>query len=274
MMGGARTHDRGIRMRRVRLTLLSLMMATILQLSLETGLRAEPVKFQTDYSVRLIGIPVAYASFVSEVDGTSYKISGNLQTSAISDIILKTRGSVSVSGTQADDRLWASSFVVSYTSGKDAQKTEIEFREGNVKSSVNTPKRKASGAGWVPLSAGDMRSVLDPLSGLVFPGSSKVCPRSLPIFDGQSRVTLHLTPKGVRPFRTKGFSGDAIACSVRFEPKAGYRKGSSGIQYLTELKTMEIWFAKHEQGDLYAPVYAKVPTKIGQVIVAATRFGG
>ncbi|MBC7283751.1 DUF3108 domain-containing protein, partial [Hoeflea sp.] len=228
----------------------------------------------SDYSVRLIGLPVAYASFVSEVNGNDYRISGTLRTSALSDIFSKTRGTASVSGKRSGDRLLASTFQVSYASGKSAKKTEIEFRNGNVKSTVNTPKRKAPGADWVPLSDADLKAVLDPLSGLVFPGGSKVCPRSLPIFDGQTRVTLHLAPKDVRPFRTEGFVGDAIVCSVRFEPKAGYRTGSSGIQYLTQLKTMEVWFAKHEGGDLYAPVYAKIPTKIGQVVVAATRFGG
>jgi hypothetical protein len=62
----------------------------------------------------------------------------------------------------------------------------------------------------VPLLEGDLRKVLDPLSGLVFPAGSAVCPRSLPIFDGEARATLHLTPKSVRPFSTNGFKGDAI----------------------------------------------------------------
>ena len=261
-------------MKLVRSTVLILMITALLQVSLPTGLRAEPVTFQSEYTVRLVGFPVAYASFITDVDGNNYKISGTLRTSALSDILSKTRGTANVSGRLSDDRLLASNFMVSYSSGKSAKKTEIEFRNGNVLSTVTTPKRTSSGVDWVPLSDADLRAVLDPLSGLVFPGGSKVCPRSLPIFDGQSRVTLHLAPKGVRPYRTDGFAGDAIACSVRFEPKAGYRKGSSGIQYLTKLKTMEVWFAKHERGDLYAPIYAKIPTKIGQVIVAATRFGG
>ncbi|MBU2484178.1 MAG: DUF3108 domain-containing protein, partial [Alphaproteobacteria bacterium] len=119
-----------------------------------------------------------------------------------------------------------------------------------------------------------LRAVLDPLSGLLFPAGTPVCPRSLPIFDGESRATLHLSPKSVRPYRTKGFKGDAIVCSVRFEPNSGYRKNSSGIRYLEGVKGMEVWFAKHESLGLYGPVYAQVPTKIGKVIVAATRIGG
>ncbi|MCY0092499.1 DUF3108 domain-containing protein [Hoeflea ulvae] len=236
---------------------------------------AEPVTIRSEYSVTLIGFPVAYASFVTVIDGRSYEITGEMRTSALSDIISKARGEASVTGKLTKDRLLASNFRVAYSTDKRAHRIGIKFDGGgNVTSATNFPKPKKASADWVPVSAADLRAVLDPLSGMVFPAGSKVCPRSLPIFDGQSRVTLHLTPKGVRPFRTKGFAGDAIVCAIRFDPKSGYRTGSSGIRYLRELKTMEVWYAKHEPGGFYAPVYAKVPTKIGQVIVAATRFGG
>lgn len=235
--------------------------------------RAEALKLNSEYSVSLIGFPVAYAKFVTEIDGNAYSIHGSVRSSALADVLSKTRGTASVSGRFGEDRLLASRFTVSYSSGKHTHRTEIEFRNGNVHSAKNVPARRKSSPDWVPLKAEDMRRVLDPLSGMVFPASSGVCPRSLPIFDGQSRVTLDLRPKGVRPFRTNGFAGDAVVCSLRFAPKAGYRKYSSGIKYLSALTSIEVWFAKHERGGFYAPVYAKVPTKIGQVIVAATRFG-
>lgn len=246
----------------------------ILAIGVSQQAAAEPVQIRTDYRVSLIGFPVASAKFLTEVDGKSYKISGDLRSSALSDIFSKTRGNASVSGKVSKEKLEASKFFVSYTSGKKKHRTEITFKNGDVRSTTNEPKSKTKAADWVPLLKADLRAVLDPLSGLVFPAGSAVCPRSLPIFDGESRATLHLTPKSVRPFRTKGFKGDAIVCTVRFEPNSGYRKNSSSIQYLRGLKGMEVWFAKHENVGLYAPVYAKVPTKIGQVIVAATRFGG
>lgn len=233
---------------------------------------ADPVQGHAEYSVTLAGLPVAYLNFVTEVDGANYSISGTMRTSALSDMFSKTRGNASVSGALSKDRFQASRFSVAYTSGKKAQRTEIEFNNGNVKSATNTPERRKKGGDWVPVSAKDLRAVLDPLSGLLLPASGRACPRSLPIFDGQSRVTLHLSPKGMRPFRTKGFKGDAVVCSIRFDPQAGYRKSSSAIKYLKKLKSMEVWFAKHERGGYYAPVRVKVPTKVGQVTVTATRF--
>jgi hypothetical protein len=117
------------------------------------------------------------------------------------------------------DRFLASQFSVAYSSGRKAQRTDIEFRNGNVKSTTHDPERKARVADWVPLSDKDLRSVLDPLSGLLFPAGSEVCPRSLPIFDGQSRVTLHLSPKGMRPFRSQGLQGRCDCLRNSFRPK-------------------------------------------------------
>lgn len=261
-------------MRRHVSVLVALMMTAMLAPRAVAPARAEPVKIKSTYTVSLLGFPVASASFRTEVDGSSYTISGDVRTTVLSDIVSKIRGTASVSGKMSEDRMLASKFLVDYASGEKTYRTEIIFHHGNVKSVTNRPKRLETSGDWVPLSTDDMRAVLDPLSAMVFPAGSKVCPRSLPIFDGQSRVTLHLTRKSVRPYQNKGFVGDAIVCAVRFDPKAGYRKGSSGIKYLRELKSMEIWFAKHERGGFYAPVYAKVPTKIGQVIIAATRFEG
>lgn len=245
----------------------------LLVLAKPSGALAEPVQVHTDYSVSLVGLPVAYLNFVTQVDGANYSVSGSLRTSTLSDVVSKTRGTASVSGRLSTDRFLASQFTVAYSSGRRAQRIDIEFRDGNVQSTKHDPVQKVRGADWIPVSDKDLSSVLDPLSGLLFPSGSKVCPSSLPIFDGQSRVTLHLSPKSVRPFSAEGFKGDAIVCAVRFEPKAGYRKNSSSIVYMRNLKTMEVWFAKHEAGGFYAPVYAKIPTKVGQVIVSATRFG-
>lgn len=235
---------------------------------------AEPVQVHTDYKVSLVGFPVASANFVTELDGTSYKISGDMRSSAFSDLFSKVRGNASVSGTVAADKLMASDFLVNYTSGNKKHRTAVTFVNGDVRSATREPEEKTKPDDWVPLLEGHLRAVLDPLSGLLFPAGTPVCPRSLPIFDGESRATLHLSPKSVRPYRTKGFKGDAIVCSVRFEPNSGYRKNSSGIRYLEGVKGMEVWFAKHESLGLYGPVYAQVPTKIGKVIVAATRIGG
>jgi hypothetical protein len=119
-----------------------------------------------------------------------------------------------------------------------------------------------------------MRAVLDPISGLIIPAGNRICPKTLPIFDGESRLDMRLTSKGTRSYTTKGFAGEVTVCGIRFIPKSGYRKGREDVEYLRRLSTMEIWFAKAEAANVYAPVYVKIPTKLGPVTVSATRFGG
>ena len=119
-----------------------------------------------------------------------------------------------------------------------------------------------------------MRGVLDPISGLIFPGDTKLCSQRLPIYDGEMRMDLVLSPKGSKDFETDGFAGQATVCSVRFVPKAGYKKGRKDIDYLSKSGQMEIWFAKADAANVYAPVYVRIPTKLGPVTLSATRFGG
>jgi len=235
---------------------------------------ADTAGARTDYSISFIGLPVASASFVTRLDGKAFHIAGSLKTSVIADIIEKTRGTVEATGSLSRDRLLANRFALAYTSGRKSYRTEMTMRNGNVISAVNVPERKVRPANWVPVTDAHKRAVLDPLSSLVIPVGEPVCPRKLPIFDGASRYDLVLQAKGERPYSTRGFSGTVTVCSVRMVPHAGFRKGNKQVDYLRNLKGIEIWFARSPAGDFYAPVYAKVPTKVGQVIVAATRFGG
>lgn len=84
-----------------------------------------------------------------------------------------------------------------------------------------------------------------------------------------------LSQKGRWPFLTKGFKGaDTLVCGVRYVPKSGYKKGRKDIDYLRNSKAMEIWFAKAEAVDVYAPVYVKILTEYGMLTISAVRFGG
>jgi len=238
-----------------------------------TPLLSAEFEHRTDYSIRLSGLPVATATFRSEFDGNRYTISGSLRSAGLADIFSSTRGTTSVSGTVSHGRLRATNYSVNYQSGKRSRAIDVTFRNGNVvAASMQPPRRKPKN--WVPVSTADMRAVLDPISGLIIPEGSRVCPKTLPIFDGESRLDLKLSSKGKKPYSTKGFEGEVLVCGIRFIPKSGYRKGRDDVEYLRKLQTMEIWFAKAEGAKVYAPVYVQIPTKLGPVTVSATRFGG
>ena len=88
------------------------------------------------------------------------------------------------------------------------------------------------------------------------------------------RRKLALSPGRTAPFTAGKASGEAVVCSVRYVPVSGYRKGRKDIEYLKSVTGMEIWFAKTATLKLYAPVYAKIPTRYGTVHVTAEKFDG
>ena len=231
------------------------------------------VRHVSEYDISLGILPIAKASFASEFGSRDYRISGSFRSWGLADIITKISAKTSVSGRKRGDRLEAERYNLVYKTGKRTRTYDVTYRNGNVTRSVMKPEPKKRPDSWVPVTDQDLRSVLDPLSGLIFAGDSKVCPSRLPIYDGESRMDLVLTPKGTKAFTTDGFEGEAIVCEIRYVPKSGFRRGRSDIEHLKKTP-MEIWFAKAQSVNVYAPVYARIPTSMGQVYVKAARYGG
>jgi hypothetical protein len=246
-------------------------LATALALAPVSAGTAE-IRHVSEYSISLGVLPIAKASFASEFGGSDYKISGTFRSSGLVDIITKISAETSVTGRKQGDRLEAQKYNLVYSNGKRTRLYEVTYRNGNVTETTMKPQPKRRPENWVPVTAKDLKSVLDPITGLIFPADAKVCPSRLPIYDGESRMDLVLTPKGTRPFSTKGFKGEAIVCDIRYVPKSGFRRGRTDIEYLRKTP-MEIWFAKAQSVNVYAPVYARIPTRMGQVYVTAVRYG-
>lgn len=78
---------------------------------------------------------------------------------------------------------------------------------------------------------------------------------------------------GNRPFSTKGFSGRAIGCAIRFKPVAGYERKDEDIEYLANSRELVVWFAYNEELNVFAPVMAHIPLKIGRLTIYASKFG-
>lgn len=245
-----------------------------LALTMVSPAGAQEVRHRTDYTIALAGLPVAKASFSTVMDSRRYTISGDIRSAGLADLITTITAKTTVNGTLQSNRLQAQDFVLDYTSGKRNRLYTATFRNGNVVSSTIQPEPRRDPKAWVPVSSRDLRAVLDPISGLIFPTKARICPRTLPIFDGESRMDLVLSQKGQRPFSTRGFKGETLVCGVRYIPRSGYKTGRKDIDYLRNSKAMEIWFAKAEAVDVYAPVYVKIPTEYGMLTISAVRFGG
>lgn len=231
------------------------------------------IRHVSEYDISLGILPIAKASFSSEFDDRAYKITGIFKSAGIVNIISRISAETSVVGRMQADKLQADRYNLVYSTGKRTRIYDVEYRNGNVTETTVKPEPRRNPKNWIPVTEDDLHSVLDPLSGLIFPANAKICPSRLPIYDGESRMDLVLTLKGTRPFSTDGFKGEAIVCSIRYMPKSGFRRGRSDIEYLRKTP-MEIWFAKAQSANVYAPVYARIPTRMGPVYVTAVKYGG
>lgn len=233
---------------------------------------AAEVKNVTEYDISLGILPVGSARFSSTFNGNDYKITGLFTSGGIAKILKRVSAETNVVGRVQSDRLQADRYNLVYKLGDRTRVYDVAFRGGNVTSTSIKPQPRRNSDNWVPVSPRDLTSVLDPLSGLIFPEGAKICSGKVPVYDGESRMDLLLSEAGTKPFETKGFKGDAIVCNIRYLPKSGFRRGRSDIEYLKKTP-MEVWFAKADRGTVYAPVYARIPTRMGPLHITAVRFG-
>ncbi|KJF65494.1 DUF3108 domain-containing protein [Rhizobium nepotum] len=246
--------------------------ATMAFTGVSPSLAAE-TRHTSEYSINLGILPIAKASFSTRMDGPNYSISGSFSSAGLASILKDISGKTTISGAKRGHRLQANTYSLVYKDGKRVRTYDVVYRNGNVTSTTVKPEPKARPDNWVDVKDRDLRSVLDPISGLIIPAGGRICPSRLPIYDGESRLDLVLSPSGTKPFKTDGFSGDAVVCKARYVPKSGYRQGRKDIEYLKSI-SMEIWFAKSNNMDVYAPVHAIIPTRVGQVYITATKYGG
>ena len=225
--------------------------------------------FSADYSVTLLGLPVASARFDSTFSGRNFRIEGSLASSGIARLFDKTDGTTSVKGSIDPDGVSPRSFVANYTSGRKKGRTTIRFSGDEVTKFVNVPKPKKRGADWIPVGRQHLKAALDPLSSTLIPATdpSRVCDRTIRVFDGEMRADLKLTHEETGPIR--GFEGEAVTCSAQFIPVAGYRKGRKQIEYLKNDSRISVSFMPLGETGFYAPVDASIGTQIGTLRITA-----
>ena len=233
---------------------------------------AEELRHETQYRVALAGFPIARADFRTEVKDKHFTIVGDVTSAGLADLITSIEAKTNVSGVVGDTRLQAAHYTLYYRSGKKTRTYDVSYANGGVASTTITPEPKRPQS-WIPVADGDLRSVLDPISSMIFPTNVNICAQTLPVFDGEMRMDLKLSPKGSHPFSTNGFKGKTIACGVRFTPKGGYKSTRKDYQYLSKSNDMEIWFAKADTMNVYAPVYVRIPTQYGTVTITAVKYG-
>ncbi len=225
----------------------------------------------TRYGMAIIGLPIGKASFDTVIDGSRFMVNGSMSSAGLGSLVSDAGGTSRVSGRLTDSGFAASSYGLDYTSDNKRWTSKVAFSGGRVTSANVSPKRSNPKPGYVPVQRSQLASVVDPLSGLMVRAAkaSSVCNRTLPLYDGWSRLDLVLSPSGSRQYDMNGYSGPATVCTARIRPVSGYDKGSKGLNYLKS-KTIEVWFAPIARKDVFVPVYARIPTQVGPLTLSAT----
>lgn len=228
------------------------------------ALPAAAQSFRADYTVTLVGLPVAKARFDSTFTADGFAIEGTMSSSGIARLFDRTTGTSKVEGAIRRGGIEPRSFSSSYRTGRKHSVTTISYKRGRVARYSNTPEPHR-GENWVGVSSEHLAAALDPLSSTLVKTSepAKVCGRTVRFFDGELRANLHLSPLEV--------AGGRVTCAVRFEPVSGYRKGRRQIEFMKNRSRITITFAPLGATGFFAPVDASVGTQVGTLRISATK---
>ncbi|MER8496953.1 DUF3108 domain-containing protein [Mesorhizobium sp. M1312] len=236
---------------------------------------ATPQSFKGEYTVSILGLSVAKATFSSSYEGDTYSIDGSVSSAGLATIFDDTRGTISSKGKISGKQLQPQAFRADYKSGDKASMIDIRFANGTVTATKIVPApKKRNPKNWIPLGASHLASVLDPMAATVIHADSldKVCGRTVKLYDGEMRANLRLTYDSKGSTSVRGYKGDTVTCRLGFEPVAGYRKNRKALDYLKNRSRIMVTFAPVGQTGVYAPIHATISTKIGTLTVSAERF--
>ena len=154
--------------------------------------------------------------------------------------------------------------------------------DGGAVTEVSMLPRKRPNPHVIPISKEQLEGVLDPMSAAFLytrsdnpNGDPKVCEQTIPVFDGEQRFNLILTPKRTVKLKkdaSTGYSGFAAVCRVKFIPISGYRPDNPGIKLMSQTNEIEVWLVSLPGTTQYVPYRIVLPTLVGYGSATSTSF--
>ena len=227
----------------------------------------------SDYAISIAGFNIGKSSFKTTIENNTYKISGSLKASGVASLFTSLKGNLTANGQLGADKINPLSFDVSYTEGKKAKRTTIQFDGRKVIKTTNQPTVKKKGQ-WVELTPAMLRNVVDPIASMLIPAKNlrSVCNKKIKMFDGAMRVDFPMRYIRTIPFSAKGYKGDVVTCRAAFRPRGGYDAQKRDIIWMRKNGYLDVSFAPVGSTGFYAPVKAKVKLRVGTATIRARRF--
>jgi hypothetical protein len=235
-------------------------------------------KLEADYTVTLLGIPIAHISWKVAIQQDQFSAAANGATSGLLRAFSPGSGTASANGSVGAAQPKPANFALTITNNKGSDGEKIVFSGGHAKEYLDHPQ--TTSPSWIPLTDAHRIGVVDPMTALLFhaPGNGnpvvpEACQRKIAVFDGHMRYDLQLAFKRLDTVKANaGYEGPAVVCSVSFSPVAGYEPGRYSIKYVAAQRDIELWLAPVAGTRLLAPFRAYTPTPLGPGVLQATRF--
>jgi len=235
--------------------------------------QAQPLKARTlkvSYDITLAGLPLGKADLSSSFTGPKYEMEGRAKLTGLAMILTGGKGEASASGTLADDAPPRSSnFAVVSKTSDNQRSVRMGLKSGRVaKVEIDPPLEPRPDR--VPVKAADKRGVVDPMSALLMPAVASKnltdpanCDRTIPVFDGASRMNVVLSYGETKSVEVPGYSGPVLVCNARYVPISGHRSERPATKFMQENKDISVWLAPVEGPRLLFPLKVSVRTMIG-----------
>jgi hypothetical protein len=233
------------------------------------------------YRVYFAGFHFGDAHLTMALRGSEYQMNGEGRFSVLGGLISDFRGTTTSSGKIAKIGPKPSKYTLSYSVGDKRGDLRVSFGGGAVTEILVSPKNHPHPRD-IPVTKEQLEGVLDPMTGAFLrarpdlPNADlKVCDETIPVFDGERRFDIRLTPKRRVQVESKapnGYSGFAAVCEVKFVPISGYRPDDSAIEYMAHRDQIEIWLVPLPTTVFYVPYRISVPTGFGSGSAELTSF--
>jgi len=234
-----------------------------------TGSLAQAQTLKVTYDISLAGLPLGTADLSSSFNGSKYEMAGTAKLSGLARMLTGGKGAATASGTLAGAKPRAANFSVVSKSSDNQRSVRMGIAGGRVAEVEIDPPLEPK-PDRVPVKEADKKGIVDPMSALLMPALASKgltdpanCNRTIPVFDGASRMNVVLTYAETKTAEVPGYSGPVLVCNARYVPISGHRSERPATKFMQENRDMSVWLAPVEGPRLLFPLKVSVRTMIG-----------
>jgi hypothetical protein len=233
------------------------------------GSLAQAQTLKVTYDLSLAGLPLGKANLSSSFKGSRYQMQADAKLTGLAMILTGGRGEASASGTLTRSAPRATRFEVESKTSDSQRNVRMGLKGGRVTEVEIDPPLEPK-TDRVPVKPADKKGVIDPMSALLMPAVASKnltdpdnCNRTIPVFDGASRMNVVLTYAETKTVEVPGYSGPVLVCNARYVPISGHRSERPATKFMQDNRDMSVWLAPIEGPRLLFPLKVAVRTMIG-----------